>query len=112
MNLVEQYLRDMIVAFNKKAAEDPKLAKELGGVKRMVEIVVTDGECYHFLLDNAHVGDLQMGKATNPEISVAASKEIFDQLRSGELRPMKALALKKLKVHASLEDLLRLRKFF
>ena len=112
MNMVEQYLREMIVTFNKKAAEDPKLAKEFAGVKRLVEIVVTDGQSYHFLLDNSRVGELQMGKATNPEISVTASKETFDQLRSGELRPMKALALKKLKVHASLEDMLRLRKFF
>jgi len=110
--LVEQYFRDMIVAFNKKAQEDPKLAKELAGVTRMVQIDVTDGGSYHFLLDNAHVGELQMGKATNPEIIISATTETFNQLRSGELRPMKALALKRLKVNATLEDMLRLRKFF
>lgn len=112
MCMVEQYFRDMIVAFNKKAAEDPKLAKELGGVTRMVQIDVIEGGSYYFLLDNARVGELQIGKATNPEIVISATKETFDQLKSGELRPMKALALRKLKVNATLEDMLRLRKFF
>ena len=33
-------------------------------------------------------------------------------MKSGELRPMKALALKKIQVKATPEDMLRLRKFF
>src|SRR4030067_2079737 len=108
--MVEDYLKQAIVAFNKKAAEDPKLAREMQGIRRTVEIAVTDGDSYNFLLDNAQVSGLQKGKLENPDIRVAASAETFTQLKNGELRPMKALALKKLRVNASLEDIISLRK--
>jgi putative sterol carrier protein len=110
--MVEQLFRDMIVKFNAKAASDPKLAKELAGVRRLVEIDVTDGESYNFVLENAHVGDLMIGKIEKPDILVIGNKEVFFQMKSGELGPMKALALKKIQVKATLEDMLRLRKFF
>jgi len=110
--MVEQLFREMIVKFNQKAAEDPKLAKELAGVRRIVEIDVTDGDSYNFVLENAHVGELLKGKVEKPDILVIGSKDTFIQMKSGELRPMKALALKKIHVKATLEDMLRLRKFF
>lgn len=112
MTLVEEYLRQAADMFNKKAEEDPKLRAELQGIRRTVEIDVTDGDSWIFILDNCRVDGIQKGKFDNPDIRVAASKETFDQLRTGELRPMKALALKKLRVNAKLEDMLRLRKFF
>ncbi len=110
--MVEELFKEMIVKFNQKAAEDPKLAKELAGVRRIVEIDVTDGESYNFVLENARVGELQKGKVERPDILVTGSRDTFLQMRSGELRPMKALALKKIHVKATLEDMLRLRKFF
>ena len=108
----EEVFKEMIVKFNQKAAEDPKLAKELAGVRRVVEIDVSDGESFNFVLENAHVGELLKGKVERPDILVIGSRDTFLQMRSGELRPMKALALKKIQVKATLEDMLRLRKFF
>ncbi len=55
---------------------------------------------------------LQKGPVQNPDIRVLGSSETFDLLWKKELRPMKALALRKIQVKASLEDMLRLRKFF
>ncbi len=110
--MVEQYFRDMIEKFNKKSSEDPKLAKELAGIRRSVLIEVTDGDSFNFVLDNAKVGELLKGKIDNPDILVVASTETFNQLQSGELRVMKAYAMRKIQVKAPLEDVLRLRKFF
>ncbi|OGS56122.1 MAG: hypothetical protein A3K60_01120 [Euryarchaeota archaeon RBG_19FT_COMBO_56_21] len=110
--MVEEFFKEMIVKFNQKAAEDPKLAKELAGVRRVIEIDVTDGESFNFVLENARVGELFRGKVERPDILVVGSRDTFFQMRSGELRPMKALALKKIQVKATLEDMLRLRKFF
>lgn len=110
--MVEQLFREMIAKFNQKAAEDPKLARELAGVRRVVEIDVTDGDSYNFVLENARVGEMSVGKVEKPDILVIGSRDTFLQMRSGELRPMKALALKKIQVKATIEDMLRLRKFF
>ena len=109
---VEEYFNAAIEEFNKKGESDAKLQKEMQGVKRLVEIQVSDGDTYHFVLENAHVSGLTKGKIENPDIRVIGSSETFDQLWKRELRPMKALALKKIQVKASLEDMLRLRKFF
>ena len=110
--MIEDYLNAAIVEFNKKGESDPKLQKEMQGVRRVVEVEVSDGDTYNFVLENAHVSGLQKGKVQNPDIRVIGSSETFDLLWKRELRPMKALALKKIQVKASLEDMLRLRKFF
>ncbi len=111
--MVEEYFNDMIRKFNEKAATDPKFEAELKGLKKkLVQIVVTDGETYHFTLENARVGPLSKGAVEAPDILVSGSTETYNQLMSGELRPMKAYATRKLQVKGTLEDILRLRKFF
>jgi len=110
--LVEELLKETIERFNKKVAEDPKLAAELKGIRKIIQVEVTDGKTYHLLLDNACVGELGNGAVENPDIRIVASSETITQLRSGELRPMKAYATRKLQVKGSIEDLFRLRKFF
>ena len=110
--MIEDYLNTAIEEFNKKGESDPKLQKEMQGIRRVVQVEVSDGDIYNFVLENAHVSGLQKGEVENPDIRVVASSETFDLLWKRELRPMKALALKKLQVKASLEDMLRLRKFF
>ncbi len=110
--MVEELLKETIARFNKKAAEDPNLRAELQNIKKTIQIEVTDGQLYHFVLENAHVGELNKGPAQNPDIRIIASKETIHQLRSGELRVMKAYATRRLQVKGSIEDLLRLRKFF
>lgn len=112
MHMVEQLLRQAIDKFNRKVDGDPRLARELGGLRRTVQVEVTDGEWYYFVLENSHVGELFKGKVENADIRVMASTETFSQLWSGELRAMKAYATRKLHVKGSIEDLLRLRKFF
>jgi putative sterol carrier protein len=112
MKLVEELLRETITRFNKKAANDPKLSAELQDVRKVIQVEITDGEMYNFVLENARVGELNKGQTQNPDIRIITSKETLFQLRSGELRVMKAYATRRLQVKGSIEDLLRLRKFF
>jgi putative sterol carrier protein len=110
--MVEEYIKEMIRKINEKAASDPKFEQELKGIRKVVLVVVTDGDSYNFILENARVGPMSKGTVQNPDIMIAGAKETYDQLKSGELRPMKAYATRKLQVKGSLEDILRLRKFF
>ncbi len=112
MTVVEELLLQAIEKFNRKVAQDRNLAQELAGMKKKVQIEVSGGDIYHFLLENGHVGGLGKGKVEGPDIRVVASEETLRQLWSRELRPMKALATKKLQIKGSIEDMLRLRKFF
>ncbi|MGQ9587894.1 MAG: SCP2 sterol-binding domain-containing protein [Thermoplasmata archaeon] len=110
--MVEELLRRAIEKFNRKTAEDRNLAEELAGMRRTVQIEVSDDATYHFLLESARVGGLQKGALERPDIRVIASSDTLRQLWSRELRPMKALATRKLQIKGSIEDMLRLRKFF
>ena len=110
--MVEQFLKDMIDKFNAKSAAEPAFEKEMQGMKKVVQIDVTDGEKYFFTLENSRIGPMSKGTIPNPDIAVIGSTETFMQLKSGELRPMKAYALRKLQVKGKLEDILKLRKFF
>ena len=105
-------LEEAIGKFNKKAAEDPKLAQELEGIKRVVLIDCNDGPKFHFTLENKRMTPLADGPVDNAEVKIVSDSETLMKLLTGELKPMKAWALKKVKIDASLEDLMRLRKFF
>jgi putative sterol carrier protein len=110
--LLERLLNEAIDKFNAKAAEDAALARELEGVRKTVQVEVEDGEWYHFVLENSRVGELLHGPVDNPDIRVIASTETLTKLWTKELRVMKAFVTKRLQVKGSIEDLLRLKKFF
>lgn len=110
--MVEDLLRAAIVKFNAKVAEDAALAKELEGVSKLVQVEIEGGEWYHFMLRDGAVDGPHKGAVDNPDIRVIASEDTLRRLWSRELRPMKAFVTKKLQVKGSLEDLMRLRRFF
>jgi len=110
--MVEEFLNEMIEKFNAKAASDPEFEKELKGLRKVVMVQVTDGDTFNFTLENARIGPMTKAPVDRADITIIGSTEVFNQLKSGELRPMKAYALRKLQVKGSLEDILRLRKFF
>ena len=110
--MVEELLRETIDKFNKKVESDPKLNAELQGLKKVIQVDITDGEQYHFILENSRVGNLNKGPVQNPDIRIIGSADTLLQVSRGEMGVMKAYATKKIQVKATLEDMLRLRKFF
>jgi len=110
--MIEDIFRDIISRFNEKAAADEKLRSEMAGVNRIVLIILDDGRNYNFSLSNSRASDLIAGPIENPDISIESNEETIEALYKGEMRVMKAIALKKVRVKGSFEDLLRLRKFF
>jgi putative sterol carrier protein len=107
---IEAVLKDLIERFNKKALEDDKLRKELKDVTRKIEINISDQGSFNMLLKDVKLIDFSKGEADSPDIKVITDSETFDGLLSRKIGPMKALATKRLKIKASLEDMLRFRK--
>jgi putative sterol carrier protein len=113
MSLVEQLLREAIEKFNARVKEDQELAGELQGVRKVVQVEIEGGEWYHFVLSDGAVDGPHKGEAqAPPDIRIIASEETLTKLWTKELRVMKAFVTKKLQVKGSMEDLLRLRRFF
>jgi len=110
MDELEGYIRNAIEKFRAKIAEDEGLRKELEGITRKINVDTTDNEGFSFSLDNGEIKDFRRGKVESAEITLHATTQDFKLLFTGELKPMKAWATKRLKFDASLDDVLRLKK--
>ncbi len=107
---IEEVLGDLIARFNRKASEDEKLRTELEGMTRRIEVEMRDGETYHFLLENSQLVNFSKGKTNEADVRIISDTKSFEALINREMGPMKALVTGKVKIEASLEDKLRLRK--
>lgn len=112
MGELDGLLNEAIEKFRKKIQEDEKIRKELEGTTRTINIFVLEKDGYSFMLDGPEIKDFKAGTIEEADIKITATEEDFVLLFKGELKPMKAWATKRLKVKASLDDLMRLRKFF
>ena len=97
--------------FNAKVSCDDALRKELAGVKRRVQIDLGP-EQFYFILEDSKVEGVCDGRIENPDITIISDEETIRKIHCRELKIMKAWALKKIRVRGSLEDIMRLRKFF
>lgn len=102
-------LGDLIAKFNAKASTDPALRRELEGMERTIQ-VTTDRTAYHMTLRDGRIDGLREGDVGAPDLNVVADEETLRGVLEGRIPTFKAMAMGKLKVKASLEDALRLRK--
>ncbi|MDD4307886.1 MAG: SCP2 sterol-binding domain-containing protein [Thermoplasmata archaeon] len=110
MDELEGYIANAIEKFRKKIAEDKELQKELATEVRHVNVDTTDNEGFSFILDKGEIKNFRRGKHDAAEITLHATTQDFKLLFTGELKPMKAWATKRLKFDASLDDVMKLKK--
>jgi len=109
---MQEELQALVDRFNSKVKADPGLQEELTGMQRSVAIELDEGTAFHFYLKDQRLTNVEVGRLEKADVRLMSSEKILRGLLSGEVKPMKAWALKQLRVKASLEDLARLRKFF
>ncbi|MCK4445415.1 MAG: SCP2 sterol-binding domain-containing protein [Thermoplasmata archaeon] len=109
---MEDLLSGVIEKFNERVQVDEKLQRELEGVNRKVQIEVTDGKNYNFVLDNVRIENFAEGNIDSPDITIISDTDTIFGLFNKEIGPMKALATKKLRLKGSLSDMLKIRKLF
>ncbi len=108
---VRPMLEKLIVKFNTRMEKDEKLQDGLDGMRKTVQLDL-DSEQYHFLLENKAISCFCEGKLDKPDITVISDPETIEGLIDGSIKPMKAFALRKVRVKGQIEDMLHLRKLF
>ncbi|MCX6650459.1 MAG: SCP2 sterol-binding domain-containing protein [Methanomassiliicoccales archaeon] len=108
---VKQHLLNAIDKFNEKMQCDAQLREEVGALKKQVNIDLGT-EHYSFLLKDSCISHFDEGVLECPDIVVCSDPQTIEDLFTGKLKPMKAWALRKVVIKGSLEDVLKLRKFF
>ncbi|OPY31418.1 MAG: hypothetical protein A4E32_01873 [Methanomassiliicoccales archaeon PtaU1.Bin124] len=108
---VRPQLEDTIAKFHKKVEKDAELKKELQGVTKKVNINLCT-ETYCFTLKDAKVEGFTEGLYDTSDIVIESDCQTVADLYSGKMKVMKAWALRKIRLKGSLEDVMKLRKFF
>ena len=89
-----------------RAAEYLKNNVDLTGFDRTVLLKIGDSDiCLR--IENS---DIIRVEAEKPDITIEMSEQTFRALASGELSPLKAYALRKVRVKASMSDMMFLTK--
>lgn len=110
--MIDDFLKDAISQFNEKRETDENLRSGLTGYNRTLQIALDDGKIFHFVITDGRAGELQNGPAENPEIVIETDEKTLMAIWNKEMGAMKAMALKKIRVKAKLEDMIRIRKLF
>ena len=109
---MKELIEQAVAKFNARAQADEKLQRELEGVERTVLLDLKDGTKFHFQLKDRRIGPVADGPVEAPDVTILSDPATLTALLTKEMGPMKAYATGKLKIKASLEDVLRLRKLF
>ena len=111
MSELEELLLGVVEKFKAKIAEDEALRKELSDITRTLYLEPEGKEGFSFKLDKGEITEFRKGGIAEPDIRISATEEDLIALFKGELKPMKAWATKRVEFKASIQDLMRLKKF-
>lgn len=105
----EEVLEEMN-KFRSKIQEE-KFARHFKKWNKTMQYHFTDtNEHYYIKLVDGIPEDVVEGQAEKPEISYSMSTDLFMQIQRGEISGLKAYNSGKLKVKASMSDLIKLQK--
>ena len=107
---IKDKLGKLVAHFNKKAESDEQLKEYVDGMERSIVFNLTDDKAYNTKLSNSQLSDVIEGGIDDAEIIIETDKATMLGLLDGSVKPMKAYATKKLKIKASLQDMMLMRK--
>lgn len=107
---VEETLRDIMDRFNRRAAQNPAMAEELAGLRRVVAVRLSDAAAFSVELKDGRLQNLSPGAPASADLTIRTDEATFRALVAREMGPMKALVTQKLKIDGSLEDKLLFRR--
>ncbi len=106
---MKELLQRLVNRFNQRVETDSRLQSELEGLERTIQIS-TDNADYHMSLRDCRIAGLTEGVVSDAEVTIRADEKTLTGVLTGEIPPFKAMAMRKLKIKASIEDAIRLRK--
>lgn len=95
----------------KERITDEKVAKNFKSWNKTMQYYFPDVDAYYYVkLTNGVPGEIIRGKAEKPEISYEMSTADFFALNRGEVSGLKLYNQKRIKIKASMPDILKLQK--
>ena len=111
-NSVIDLLDEKVIEFNSRIDGEPEFSKMIEGKNRTICICVSDGDNYSTKLESMRIEDFVKTENTDADLVVTANSEVLIGLINREISPIKAYMSGDLKVKASLNDMLLLKRLF
>lgn len=111
MMSMEEQIQTLIDKFHRKMEKDEAARKDVEHLKKTFNIDLGE-EGYSLKLEHAKVVEFNKTLDSSADVTVITTPESLSALISGELRPMKAYVMKKIKIQGNIQDLMFLKKFF
>ncbi len=106
----KEALEKLVNKFKKKIEEDQAVKKKIEDFQRDIQVDFDSGNNYNLSLENAEVSDIREGALEDSDITLATDVGTLDDLLEGEVGAMQAYASNKIKVDASLTDMLKFKE--
>jgi putative sterol carrier protein len=106
---MRELLEDLIERFNRKVEKDDGMREELKDMEKTIQVVGGERR-YHMTLRECRIEGLTEGEVESPDLVISADAETLRGVLEGRIPPFKAIATGKLRIKASIEDAIRLRK--
>jgi putative sterol carrier protein len=110
--MIEDTLVAVVDRFNRRVRENPGLLEDLRGKVRRIRLDITGGPSFALELQQGVLSPPRMANGEPPDVRVQVDEGTFQALLNKEIGPIKALYSGRLKIDASFEDKLLLRKLF
>lgn len=107
----EQVFQRIHDAYAEKYPHNEKLRKAVKGKTRKILIHMTDGPSAAYVLENDKLHRVEPAGLGKPDIKIESTGHDLIALFNKELKPFDAFLTKRIKVHASMGDLLLAKSF-
>lgn len=103
---VEECVKRMEEGFWRRYNANPDLRKKLEGKSRIIQLALTDGRGHWFHIDDGKLVQTHDGMHPKADATVTVSPSDLLAVFNGELKPMQAYLTGRVRVKASLGDML------
>lgn len=105
-------LEDMVNAYNRKVDESEKLFEKLKEVTRTIQVELDETVFYHMRMVNGKIIEIlpeALKEPDLPDLRILSDIVTFEGILNKTVKPLKAYALKKIKIKGALRDRLLLK---
>jgi putative sterol carrier protein len=103
---VEEVVKRMEESFWRRYHANPQLQAKLAGKERVIQLALTDGHGHWFHIVDGKLAAVEHGMHPTPHAVVTVSKHDLLAVFNGELKAMQAYLTGRVRVKASLGDML------
>lgn len=97
--------------FNERCKNEPRFRLRFERVNKLIQAEVKEEGLMHFRIADCQVSEVVRGPCDNPDVRLIADLDTIIGVLSGKLSTTVMVLSKKLKVVASMQDMLLLKRF-